>query len=151
MSGPRPRMGSYYMMFKIHAPQLLCQKCDPSPGWGWYIAEDNIYSSWKNNKQGALPPPGNGYTVDGQCKHCDGIGIGKEGRFNAGSANGLGMGAHCVNCDGRGTTFTFPAGTTSFTFDDRGKSDAVHSPCKQCEGTGRDEIPWSELFSKGID
>ena len=138
-------MGNYYMMFEAYAPQLLCQKCDPRPGWGWYIAEDNIYSSWKS--KGGMPPPGNGYTVDGQCKHCDGIGVGKVGRFNAGGEDLLGMGVYCFNCEGRGTTFTYAPGKTCYTYDQNGKSDAVHTSCEWCEGTGRDPIPWSELFS----
>ena len=140
MSGPRPRMGGYHIMFKIHAPALLCQQCDPSPGWGWYIE-----NHWVSNP-GQLPPPGNGFDVDGTCKHCDGIGVDRMGRFNAGRPDKLGMGGYCEDCNGRGTTFTHALGTSYYTIDDDGKSDAVHSSCERCAGTGRDALPWAELF-----
>ena len=149
MSGPRPRMGSYYMMFKIHAPQLLCQKCDPQPGWGWRIDDPLQRRPGVHMSGSSLPMSGNGYIVDGQCKHCDGVGVDKMGRMNAGMPDKLGMGGWCFECNGAGTAFTYAPGKTHYTFDADGKSDAVHMPCERCGGTGRDAIPWAELFSEG--
>lgn len=135
------------MPLKVIEPRVLCQECRPSPGWGYHIEDDSPYHP--NSK--ALPPAGNGWEHDGMCKNCDGVGVDKYGRVNAGREDMYGMGAWCEECKGTGKR-VWPSEEDGFFHHNKdGNPLGKVTPCVHCCGTGRDEIPWSELFSNWMD
>ena len=137
------------MPLKSIEPSVLCQECKPSPGWGYHINEENEWN-WRNNVN-ALPPASNGWEHDGMCKNCDGKGVDKYGRVNAGAPTMLGCGAWCFGCLGTGV-INLP-GKDGY-YSDWGEDQEYHGPkkaCEECEGTGRDPMPWSELFADWHD